>query len=219
MTATWVLLVVGAFAAGFAARADSRGGTFLACLALGGALFAFADWTSDGIGLTSVRDLFLAEGIVFLLAARLTRRDRIRHSHLLVAVGAVALLTGAVIGAVGEFDPSYVVFGLVGEGPEFVDNDGWELLVIVVSLGALAYAAREGARGPGYAGVAGLVAFVSITAGDSLWGWPILLAVVAAVGIAYGLAPRTGQTARPTGGTQPPTGQTPPPPGETPPAR
>ena len=196
MTGTWVLLVVGAIAAGFAARADSRGGTFLACIALGGALISFADWTSDGIGVTAVRDLLLAEGIAFLLAARLTRPTRIRHSHLLVAVGAVALLTGAVIGTVGEIDPTVLFFGELGDVPE-VGGDGWELIIIAVSLGALAYAAREGARGPAYAGVGGLIAFLLIVGGGSLSGWPIVLALVALAGIAYGLAPRGGQTQPP----------------------
>ena len=225
VTGTWVLLVVGGLAAGLAARADSRGGTFLACVALGSALFTFADWTSDGIGLNSVRDLFLAEGIIFLIAARLTRPARIRHSHLLVSVATISLLAGAFIGALGDIDPTFIVFGGIEDVPE-IGGDGWELIIIAVSIGALAYAAREGARGPAYVGIVGLLAFLGIVEDGSLSGWPIALAVVAAAGIGYGLAPRvTGPppartgTPPPARGTPPPPGATPPPPGETQPPR
>jgi hypothetical protein len=75
--------------------------------------------------------------------------------------------------------------------------------MIAVSLGALAYAAREGARGPAYAGILGLLTFVGIVEDGSLSGWPIALAVVAVAGIAYGLAPRAG-SAQPVRETQPP---------------
>jgi hypothetical protein len=208
-TATWVLLVVGGLAAGFASRVDSRGGTFLACVALGAAVFAFADWTSDGIGTDGVRNIFLAEGIVFLVAARLTRPTRIRHSHLLVSVGTIALLIGAAIGAFGDFDPSLIFFGGLEEAPE-IGGDGWELIMIAVSLGALAYAAREGARGPAYVGIIGLLTFLGIVEEGSLSGWPIVLGVVAVAGIAYGLAPRAGGTRTPAAGQGPPpaSGQT-----------
>ena len=85
--------------------------------------------------------------------------------------------------------------------------------MIAVSLGALAYAAREGARGPAYAGIIGLLTFLGIVAGGSLSGWPIALGVLAVAGIAYGLAPRTGTTPPPAGsGAAPPAAGQPPPP-------
>ena len=218
VTGTWVLLVVGGLAAGLASRADSRGATFLACVALGGAVFTFADWVSDGIGMTGVRNLFLAEGIVFLLAARFTRPTRIRHSHLLVAVATVALLAGAVIGTLDGFDPSLIIFSGLESAPE-IGGDGWELIIIAVSIGALVYAARESARGPAYAGILGLLTFLGIVEDGSLSGWPIALAALAVAGIAYGLAPRTGSTPAAPAPARPPAGGTPPPAGETPPPR
>lgn len=195
-TGTWVFAAVGVLAVLMARETGSRGATFLACLAFGAALISFADWVGDGIGVDAFRDLLLALGLAFLLAARLLRRRHLDQSHLLVAVGAAALLFGAAIGAVGEIDPFFFL-GLGGAEPE-IGGDGWELILIAVSIGALAYAAREAQRGPAYVGVAGLITFAFVTEEGSLAGWPLVLAVLAVLGLGYGLlAPGTGEQAAP----------------------
>ena len=194
VTATWVLIAVGVLAILLARRTNSRGATLLACVALGGALFAFADWTGDGLGVNGVRDLFLAEGVAFLIAAAIMRRTRIEHSHLLVAIGAAALIVGALLGAFDEIEPSILVLPEGFADPPEVGGVGWELILLGVSLGSLAYAALEAARGPAYVGILGLLAFFSLVLDGSLMGWPLVLAGIAAVAIAYGLTrPRAGE--------------------------
>lgn len=187
--ASWILAVVALGAATLARRHDVRAATLLSCVAFVFAVLAFADWTGDGTGNTTIRDVLLAAGIAFLALSRTVRRNHRDHSHLLVAVGAAALALGAAIGAAGEI--SFAFFFL---GPEFGsppdgggDGDGWELILIAVSIGALVYAAIHSYRGSGYVGGAGLFGFVFLSGSGDLLGWPLVLVAVAVVAIAYSL--------------------------------
>jgi hypothetical protein len=187
-TFTWVFFLTGFVTLALAMRYDSPGLLIVALLWLAAAFLALVNWIDSDAGTTAVRNVLLVVGVLFLLAARALRPERLGHSHVAVAVGALLLVIGAILGALGNIDFGGVLFGVDG-GAELGEEDGWELVLVLVSLGALAYAAWQRYRGAAYPGLLGLVAFVGITAetGD-LGGWPLLLLLVALGCLAWGFA-------------------------------
>jgi hypothetical protein len=115
----------------------------------------------------------------------------------------------------------------------------WEIVLLAISLLAVGYGARFGARGPAYVGGIGLIIFL-VTAGADLneatpqgkiVGWPLLLVVVGALAFAASLIPglkigplgveRLGSGGGRGSPPPPPAGSPPPPPppaGSPPPA-
>ena len=184
-TFTWVFLLTGLLGLLLAARHDSPGLQIVGLLFLAGAFLAATDWIDGDAGTTAFRNVLLLVGILFLFAARSLRPVRLEHSHVAVAVGALLLVLGSLLGALGDIDFGSIIFG-VGDGTEIGDEDGWELVLVLVSLGALAYAAWQRYRGAAYPGLLGIFAFVAITEDGSLAGWPLILLLAAAGSILYG---------------------------------
>jgi hypothetical protein len=85
-----------------------------------------------------------------------------------------------------------------GEGQSFV----WDVWLLLISLGLVAYGAVVHARGPAYVGFLGLLAFAilqgaevnALLEGDepdsSFVGWPLILLLVGAAALAAGAAGR-----------------------------
>lgn len=137
-------------------------------------------------------------------------------------------VTGAALAAVAAGALSFGQVAALTTGasvPSGLDSAvGWELILLVVSLAAIAYGSRAGARGPAYVGGFGLFAFLLVAGLDlnsstphgDLVGWPLLLIVLGLV--AFVVSMRTGGAStltkpREAAGTpaEPPP---PPPPGE-----
>jgi hypothetical protein len=112
-----------------------------------------------------------------------------------VSVGLIGVLAGA-----GEAFGA-VFFGAApteGEGQSFI----WDLWLLLIALGLVAYGAVVHARGPAYVGFIGLLAFAilqgaevnALLEGDepdaSFVGWPLILLLVGAAGLAAGAAGR-----------------------------
>ena len=185
-SATWISLVVGIAALVWAARFDSPGLQLLGMLWLAVAVLAFVDWVNEDATEVAFRNVLLVIGVIFLLVARAMRPTRLDRSHVAVAAAAVLLIIAATIGAYGDTGIGYFIgFGPVGETPG--DNDGWEMVLLLASLGALAYSGWQRYRGTVYAGLAGLAIFLAVTAGGSLAGWPLVLLVVGLGCLAWGL--------------------------------
>jgi hypothetical protein len=177
-TATWTLAVTGISALFFSERLGSPGLRLLGLLVIAAAVLYLVNWIDDNASTSAYRDVLLAEGVLFLLYARTLHGVREDHSNVAVTAGVVTLVTGATIGVFGGVTASPFLGGL--GGPQNLgDNDGWELLLVAVSIGALAYSGWQRYRGTIYPGLAGLgFFFIAATVGN-LWGWPVILAVVA----------------------------------------
>jgi hypothetical protein len=191
-SATWISLVVGVAALVWASRFESPGLQLVGMLWLAVAVLAFVDWVNDDATEVAFRNVLLAIGVAFLLVARIMRPTRLERSHVVVAAAAGLLIAGAVIGAYGDVGIGYFIgIGPVGEPPG--EKDGWEMVLLLTSLGALAYTGWQRYRGTVYPAFAGLAVFLAVTAGGSLAGWPLILLFVGLGCLAWGLfgtAPR-----------------------------
>jgi hypothetical protein len=208
-TFTWTLAVTAVLALYFAERLDSPGLRLLGLLFGGASLLALLSWVDDDAGATAFRNVLLLEAVGFALLARMLRPQRIEHSHVAVAVAATALIAAATLGAFSDFQFDLFAPGLSSavEGPPG-DKDGWELVLVVASLGALAYSGWQRYRGTVYPGLIGLVIFIGISADGSLWGWPLILLAAAAACFGWALY-GNADTTRP--GAAPPREPVPPP--------
>ena len=206
---TWTLTVTAVSALFFAERLDSPGLRLLGLLFGGAALLALLSWVDDDAGATAFRNVLLLEAVGFALLARMLRPQRIEHSHVAVAVAATALIAAATLGAFSDFQFELFApgFSSAVEGPPG-DKDGWELVLIAASLGALTYSGWQRYRGTVYPGLIGLVIFLGISADGSLWGWPLILLAAAAACFGWALY-GNGDTTRP--GAAPPREPVPPP--------
>jgi hypothetical protein len=176
-TATWTLAVTGLSALFFSERLDSPGLRLLGLLVVAGSVLALVAWIDENASTSAYRDVLLAEGVLFLLYARTLYGLRPDHSHVAASAAVVALVAGATLGVFGGLDTSSL-FG--GFGPtDLGENDGWELLLLAVSIGALAYSGWQRYRGTVYPGAVGLLFFLSAAARGNLAGWPLILALVA----------------------------------------
>jgi hypothetical protein len=81
---------------------------------------------------------------------------------------------------------------------------GWEIVLLVVSLAAVAYGSRAATRGPAYVGGIGLFLFLLVAGLDlndsspsgSIVGWPLILLIVGLVALGASMRPGAGASAR-----------------------
>ena len=148
-------------------------------------VLAFVDWVFDPEGEATFRWILLLLIVVYTVAHLRWREERPRHAvHMVNAAGLAGLgiaftYAGALLGDFG-----------VGDDP----GTWWELVMLAVGSGLLAYAAVDGEPGPGYLGFALLLAFVVLGAvpgedGASIVGWPLLLLLAGGAAVAAGLRP------------------------------
>ena len=134
------------------------------------------------------RNVLLVEGVLFLLAARSQWDAHREHAKLLVAISGLVLILGALLG--NEFE----LGGLLDFSPSFEAKDGWQLVLIVVSIGLLAFSAWQRHGGSAFVGLLGLFAFLAFNgSGGSLSGWPLILGLVAVACLAWALVIRPSQ--------------------------
>jgi hypothetical protein len=162
----------------------------------------------------TVRWLLVAGGgLLFLAAGAIARRDALGAPELAIAGGIAAVAAGVLGVFVGYFvgifrgfvdsgrslshsGPSHRAFEFPGIAhASGLQSFGWDLYLLLVSLGLVWVGSRVRARGLGYVGAAGLVAFaISVgaqitrlesghTPSGSLAGWPLALVGVGAVAL------------------------------------
>jgi hypothetical protein len=193
----WTFAATGACAAAAARRANSGACTLIAAVAGGIALEAFVAWVFQPHGVGTFRAVLLAITLAYTAGVVRLRDRRRRHAvQLANAAGLAAVVLGltliGVLVVVGAFQ--------VGSGfhRRFGSPFGWELYLLAVGFGLLAYAAADREPGPAYVGTAVLLTFALLTGvaaanGGSLVGWPLFLLIIGGLGIALGLH---GQEAR-----------------------
>jgi hypothetical protein len=186
-------------------------------------LFLF-DMILDEPGVTTFRWLLLVLCVVYAGAAfALRERDAPQAPEFVTAAGIAAVLVG-VIGVLAQAGEALgpLIFGASpgeGEGQSFV----WDVWLLLISLGLVAYGAVVHARGPAYVGFLGLLAFAilqgaelnALLEGDepdsSFLGWPLILLLIGAAGLAAGAIGRRP----PPAGARVPAGSPPPEPETT----
>jgi hypothetical protein len=188
---TWMLAVVAAFALMYAIRRNSAVCTLLGSLAGGLAVMAGVEWIwSPGDGAT-FRWVLLALMVVFGVAAIGQRDRRPRHGVALIDAAGLAVLVIA-----ASFAVAGITFGESETSPPDVAW-GWELLILAAGFGLIAYSSVDRQPGPAYLGVLNLIAFTGIVSpeiagdGETILGWPLVLAGAAVFLLAIGLRPTT----------------------------
>src|SRR5919106_1722523 len=171
----------------------------LAALAGIAAWLFFFDMILDEPGATTFRWLLLVLCLVYAgVAFALREREAPQAPEFVTAAGIAAVLVG-LIGVLGQAGDAIglLFFGGTGgetEGQSFV----WDVWLLLISLGLVAYGAVVHARGPAYVGFLGLLAFAilqgaevnALLEGDepdsSFVGWPLILILVGAAALAAG---------------------------------
>jgi hypothetical protein len=109
-----------------------------------------------------------------------------KASELLTGAG-IAAVIGCALGitALGNLNP-------LGGTPPIQTTNGWDIMLLLVSLGLVAIGSQIGVRGPVYIGTIGLVLFLIIAGLDlnsaspepfKLGTWPWVLIVLGVIGI------------------------------------
>lgn len=190
---TWVFAITGVVAVLCARRANSGACTLIAALAVAAAAEACVAWVFAPRGTDAFRATLIVS-TVLCGGGVLRFRDR-RRRHAVQLMNAGALLT-VVLGATLLAGP--VLFGIgdtLGQHAAAPGGFGWELWILAVGFGVIAYAGADREAGPAYFGVVLLVEFAVLVglprAGqDSLVGWPLFLLVIGLSGLTIGLRPR-----------------------------
>src|ERR671915_457500 len=163
----------------------------------------FFDMILDDPGATAFRWLLLVLCVVYALVAFALRgREAPQAPELVTAAGIAAVSVGliGVLAGAGEAFGALFFGGTPaeGEGQSFI----WDLWLLLISLGLVAYGAVVHARGPAYVGFVGLLAFVilqgaevnALLEGDepdsSFAGWPLILLLIGVAGLAAGAVGR-----------------------------
>jgi hypothetical protein len=171
----------------------------LAALAGIGAWLFFFDMILDEPGVTAFRWLLLVLFVVYVVAAlALREREASQAPEFVTAAGIAAVLVGTigVLAGAGEAIGGLFLGQTVveGEGQSFV----WDIWLLLISLVLVAFGAVAYVRGPAYVGFVGLLAFAIIQGAEvnallegeepdfSFAGWPLILLLVGAAGLAAG---------------------------------
>ena len=188
-TATWLAAALAALALAFATRRNSGACTLLGAVAGGVAVLAFSNWAVGVDRAATFRWILLGLVAVYGFTAVAQRDRHFRHGVALIDAAGLATLAIAL-----TFAPE-LLFGVVDS--HRTAAWGWELLVVAIGFGLIAYSSVDREPGPAYLGVLNLVAFTVITSGGvtrngaTLVGWPLVLAVGAVVLLVIGLRPTT----------------------------
>jgi hypothetical protein len=188
-TVTWVAALLAAQALVFATWRNSAACTLLGAVSGGIAVLAFFDWAFDVDRAATFRWILLGLIAVYALTAVGQRDRHFRHGVALIDAAGLATL-----GIALTFATDIIVLGFDAHRTAAW---GWELLVLAVAFGLIAYSSVDREPGPAYLGVLNLIAFAIITSGGvrsggaTLVGWPLVLAAIAAFLLIVGLRPTT----------------------------
>jgi hypothetical protein len=196
----------------------------LAALAGIAAWLFFFDMILDEPGATAFRWLLLVLCLIYAGVAFALRDREAPQAPEFVTAAGIAAVT---VGLIGVLSAGGGLFGGILFGGGSGEGEGqsvvWDIWLLVVSLGLVAYGALVRARGPAYVGFVGLLAFAylqgfelnALLEGEepdaSFVGWPLILLLVGAAGLAAGALGRRP----PPAGARVPAGPPPPEPETT----
>jgi hypothetical protein len=183
-TLAWAGGALAALGFGLAAARGSALCVLLGALSLVLAVLGFVDLLFSPGGTGTFRWLLLAL-VAALAAATVASRDR--RPARAVALADAGGLTALALALTFVFDQLFASSPLFGPGA----GTGWELFLYACGFGLCAFSAVDRAPGPGWIGVAVLLATTVMAAGGkaTLVGWPLVLAVGAGGLLVIGLRP------------------------------
>jgi hypothetical protein len=183
-TLAWTGAALAALGFGLAGARGSALSVLLGAVSLVLAVLGFVDLLFSPGGTTTFRWLLLALAAALALAAVATRDRHPARCVALADAGGLTALALALTFALGQLSNATVFFG-PGAGT------GWELFLYACGFGLCAFSAVDRAPGPGWIGVAVLLATTLTAAGGeaTLVGWPLVLAVGAGGLLVIGLRP------------------------------
>jgi hypothetical protein len=192
------LAAVGAFLVGAAYQA------LLAALSLTFAWLYLWDMILDEPSTNGFRWLLLILCVGYAAGAvALMSRDAPQAPELVTAAG----IAGVLVGVLGVAEGASSLFGGLLAGDPTGEGGGqgffWDLFLLVISMGLVAYGAAAHARGPAYVGFVGLLSFAlmqgaevgAILEGEqpdkSFAGWPLVLLLIGGGALVAGLLLRS----------------------------
>jgi hypothetical protein len=194
----WILGLTGVIGVAATLYAGATQAAGFGALALIAAWLAFWDAVLDNPSGNTVRWLLVAIAAIYVVAAYvLARRGFKLGAGLITAAGLATAYAGVLssLGALGLLGPLPLPGPTARTVEAATPSAGWDAFLLVTSIALVAFSARTGRRGPGLVGGGGIVAFIVVVGGqlgDALAGhakhaasgWPLLLLIVGAVGIA-----------------------------------
>ena len=208
-TAVWVGVLLAALMFKFASDFDSGISTLVGAVTLVVVVVTFIDWVFSPDGAGTYRWILLFTAIALAAFSQTARAEEPEHSTGFVNAAGLAVLGIAITYGVES------LAGVFGGSVDAEAGSGWELVLLLGGAALVAYAAGTGRSGPGYLGVANLLAFVLLSAapgddGASMVGWPLILLLVTAGLLALALrrdgpppaAPAVATGAPPTPSTE-----------------
>jgi hypothetical protein len=194
-TLAWVGGALAALGFGLAWARDSALCLLLGAVSLVVAVVGFVDLVFTPDGVATFRWLLLALVAAFA-AGTVSTRDH--HPARAVALADAGGLTALALALTFVLDQLFGSSPLFGPGA----GTGWELFLYACGFGLCAFSAVDRAPGPGWIGVAVLVATTIVAAGGktTLVGWPLVLAIGAGALLAIGLRPSRPLPPAPTEG-------------------
>jgi hypothetical protein len=183
-TLAWVSGALAALGFALAGARSSALCLLLGAVSLAIAVVAFVQWAFSPDGAGAARWLLLALATGFALATVAQRDRRPARAVALADAGGLAALALAL-----SF--SQELFGLGATGAGRGPGAGWELFLYACGFGLCAFSAVDRAPGPGWIGVAVLLAttFAAARGEATLIGWPLVLAAGAGALLVIGLRP------------------------------
>jgi hypothetical protein len=202
LNVAWILGVTAVASFAAALLGGVRIGCLLGGLALTGAWLAVWDeLLSSGLegDVGTFRGLFLVIAVILLvIGALVALRGRPEGGGTdLVTVAGISALFGAGVLTYAQSGFSVVPVGL-GDSTGGVDtNIFWDAVLLLISLGLIAYGSISAYRGPGYVGAIGLVIFITVVGLDlddsspagKVVGWPLILLLAAAALLVVSVLP------------------------------
>jgi hypothetical protein len=194
----WASLLQAGAALWPAVRCHSAICALIAAVAVGIALLSAIDWIFDPDGTDPFRWALVVLGLAYALTSMVLRAGHPRHAEQMVNAVGLAILAIPLIAIAAELVA--VPFGDPATGALL--PNGWELLVLAVGCGLIAYGAVDRAPGPAWLGVANVAGFLASAAPSdeqTLRWWPLILLALGAATMAAGLRPRVPLPPEPAG--------------------
>ena len=196
-TTVWVGLLTIGLLAWFVTGWNSGISTLLAAVTLAVVVVSFVDWVFDPEDTDTFRWILLLIALGFMAVGLSRRRTEPHHAVGWMNAAGLAVLAIALTFAFEAFAAAFTIFGDGGSSFES-PGTGWELVVLAGGAILIGYSVNTAQAGPGYLGVANLLAFAALAAspsedGPSLIGWPIVLLLITVA--LFAISRRNGGTA------------------------
>jgi hypothetical protein len=187
---TWISIIEAGVALYAARRKRSAICLLIAAVAAAVAVLSAFQWVFSPDSFTASRWLLLLIALGLILVSLVLRGSEPRQAELVADAAGLAILAIALQALL-----SYTVFAVspFSSSPGPVLPNFWEVIVVGVGCGLIAYGAIERSPGPAWLGVANLAVFIvsaAVNSDATLNWWPLFLILIGGGALLAGLRPR-----------------------------